>query len=269
MRIFAVSDLHVDFIENARWVANISHRDFTDDLLILAGDVSESLRGLALTFSIVARRFRNVLYVPGNHDLWLTDGVDSGTSVEKFSRICDIANQHGIRMSRYDIGSVSIVPLFGWYDYTFGSPSQELRSQWMDFRHCRWPDQVEAPAVTDAFLRVNDLALPLERSLVISFSHFVPRIDLMPAEVPAKYQRLYPVLGTRKLWLQVQQLGSNIHVYGHSHVNRAVHLEGTTFVNNAFGYPNETRIAKKELRCVYDDTALGVGSIDACGTELS
>ena len=34
--------------------------------------------------------------------------------------------------------------------------------------------------------------------------------------------------------------------------NRKVEIDGVTYINNAFGYPQETRIAKKELVCVYD-----------------
>jgi hypothetical protein len=40
-------------------------------------------------------------------------------------------------------------------------------------------------------------------------------------------------------------------VYGHSHVNRDVAIDGVTYINNAFGYPRETRITAKALRCVH------------------
>ena len=44
MRIFALSDIHVDFDDNAIWVSSLSAQDFREDLLILAGDVSKSPR---------------------------------------------------------------------------------------------------------------------------------------------------------------------------------------------------------------------------------
>jgi Icc-related predicted phosphoesterase len=44
MRVFTVSDIHVDFDANARWIAGLSTQDYRDDFLILAGDVSASLR---------------------------------------------------------------------------------------------------------------------------------------------------------------------------------------------------------------------------------
>jgi hypothetical protein len=56
------------------------------------------------------------------------------------------------------------------------------------------------------------------------------------------------VLGTTRLCEQVQRLGSMIHVYGHSHVNRDVMLGRTRYVNNALGYPEEHAFTSRQLR---------------------
>ena len=75
MRIFAISDIHVDYEMNARWLAGLSMSEYREDVLILAGDVSDSLRRFDWALSLLTARFRRVLYVPGNHDLWvLRDG---------------------------------------------------------------------------------------------------------------------------------------------------------------------------------------------------
>jgi hypothetical protein len=87
---------------------------------------------------------------------------------------------------------------------------------------------------------------------IISFSHFVPRIDVMPAWIQPWARRLYPVLGTHRLKQQIDRLGSAVHVYGHSHVKRIVRLDGTLHVNNALAYPHETGIASQELACIYE-----------------
>jgi predicted phosphodiesterase len=50
---------------------------------------------------------------------------------------------------------------------------------------------------------------------------------------------------------QIRLLRSDIHVYGHSHVNRRIEIGGITYINNAFGYPSETRIAAKRLLCIH------------------
>ena len=41
MRVFAISDLHVDYKENRRWVQRLSNCDFTDDVVIVAGDITD------------------------------------------------------------------------------------------------------------------------------------------------------------------------------------------------------------------------------------
>jgi len=43
MRLFATSDLHTDYKDNFRWLAGISDRDYRDDALIVAGDISDRL----------------------------------------------------------------------------------------------------------------------------------------------------------------------------------------------------------------------------------
>jgi Icc-related predicted phosphoesterase len=61
-----------------------------------------------------------------------------------------------------------------------------------------------------------------------------------------------PSVGKRSAGDQVERLAPAVHVYGHSHVNQAVQLGETCYVNNAFATPNETRIAVKRLQCIYD-----------------
>jgi hypothetical protein len=46
---------------------------------------------------------------------------------------------------------------------------------------------------------------------------------------------------------QLRQLGSCIHVYGHSHVNRHVIIDEVTYINNAFGYPAEAHFTARRL----------------------
>ena len=144
--------------------------------------------------------------------------------------------------------------------FSFDSSSDYLQERWMDFFVCKWGDafdDLEAfsereSAVTAFFLALNKPHLSLNNKMIISFSHFLPRIDLMPEFIPPIHQRLYPVLGCNELDDQIRQLGSSMHVYGHSHFNRHVELEGVTYINNAFGNPGEERITGKLLKCVYE-----------------
>ena len=140
----------------------------------------------------------------------------------------------------------------GWYDYSFGQPSNELFEMWMDFTACKWPDDLDESGITCYFTSMNEEFLDIKNQSVISFSHFLPRIDLMPSYIPPVKRILYPVLGSILLEQQIRRLGSDIHIYGHSHVNRRISKENTLYINNAYGYPNETRITAKKLLCVFE-----------------
>lgn len=252
MRVFAISDLHVDYEPNAAWVQQLSLTEYQDDVLIVAGDVSDHADRLQACVETLARRFRQVLFVPGNHDLWVRRDGAQLDSFGKFERVQQLVRAAGASTQVFHHGALSIVPLLGWYDGSFGAPSEELRQVWMDFRACRWPEGYEPHHTAQAFTAMNRYRRRSPDEVILSYSHFLPRIDVMPDRIPLDKRYLYPVLGSAALGEQVKALGSAIHVYGHSHVNRRVELDGTLFVNNAFAYPHETRIAAKALVCVYE-----------------
>jgi predicted phosphodiesterase len=252
MRVLAISDLHVDYEENARWLESLPPREYRHDVLILAGDLSDSLTRLEWALSALARRFARVVYTPGNHDLWVRRDPAIDSSLVKLDRIRAAAERCGVWTGPCHIGTLSIVPLYGWYDYSFGEPDSELRQSWMDYGACRWPPDFDEAAITAHFLGLNGPALATQNDTIISCSHFLPRIDVMPSYIPRSKRYFYPVLGTSRLDEQIRGLGSAIHVYGHSHVNQHITIEGVTYINNAFGYPSESNIAAKRLISIHE-----------------
>jgi Icc-related predicted phosphoesterase len=156
--------------------------------------------------------------------------------------------------------NLTIVPLFSWYDFSFGPCSDYLKDRWMDFYKCRWGrpyDDLKAfsereKAIADYFHALNEPHLKIKNKKIISFSHFMPRIDVMPEHIPTVHQKVYPVLGSWALDKQIRTLGSVLHIYGHSHVNRHELIEGVTYVNNAYGNPGEESIASKQLKCLME-----------------
>ena len=251
-RIFATSDIHLDYDANLKWLSQLSMADYTDDVLLLAGDVSDRMAVLEQCFKDLEKRFAKVLYVPGNHDLWVVRQKNVRHSLDKFQWVRKLAADNGVSTEAFHAPGVSIVPLLGWYDDSFGVPSAELREVWADYRACRWPDGLEPRDLAAYFTAENDLTAPAPGQSIISFSHFMPRIDLMPDYIPPQHRLVYPVLGSTLIERQVRQLGSQLHVYGHSHVNRHVEREGVTYINNALAYPSETRISARALKCVFE-----------------
>ncbi|CAA6808310.1 MAG: Metallophosphoesterase [uncultured Aureispira sp.] len=234
----------------------LSELEYQEDILILAGDIIPNMQKAAALLEALSRKFFKVLFVPGNHDVWLTKG-EAINSLDKFHQLLELAETLGVQTSPFVSPELSIVPIFSWYDYSFGKPSLTIQRAWADFKACKWPMEVDA--LTDYFLALNEPHLHQTSESIISFSHFVPNMDLIPSRVPKIVKALLPVFGSTKIETQLQALGTDMHVYGHSHLNRSVEKNGIWYLNNAFGYPQEAQICRKVLMCVYENGALVKG----------
>lgn len=256
MNIWASSDLHLDYKENWEWWQELSSIDYQEDGLILAGDITHETTQLLRFFEGLLPKFKKVFFVPGNHDLWL-EKHDEGDSLVKFNQLLEQLQTMGVQTTIWSNADVTVVPLYSWYDYTFGRPSTTIQRAWMDFKNCQW--SMELPALTKHFLSLNTLPPKENKRPIVSFSHFMPRADLMPPNPPKVVTALMPVFGSEALGTQIATLGSTLHIYGHSHLNRSVEREGTWFLNNAFGYPHEAHICRKVLLPVYQNGQVVTG----------
>lgn len=266
MKVYVTSDLHIDYPQNLQWLERqLREADYSNDVLIVAGDVSDDLSTLEYALTRMRGCFADLCFVPGNHELWLQPDENFG-SLAKFDRILALCKEIGVHTQPLDLPQLAIVPLFSWYDLSFGEPDRHLLRGWRDFHHCRWEEPFDSPReLSRYFLSLNtqpivgysiDAAPGLNSSgfpkPIISFSHFLPRIDLMPRSIPRRRRVVYPVLGSAGLDQQLRQFMPNLHVYGHSHVNRSVKIDGIHYVNNALAYPRESHIASRQLLCVFD-----------------
>ncbi len=170
MRVFALSDIHVDYDVNAQWIRNLSRADYQDDVLILAGDVTHKLPELAACLDSLVARFEKVLFVPGNHDIWVLGEDRAKTSLQKFAEVAATVAASGASMQPFATGDVLIMPLLGWYDYSFGEPSEDLQQIWMDYSACRWPADFGAAEVATYFASLNPQLAPRDAVKVITFS---------------------------------------------------------------------------------------------------
>jgi len=253
MRVLTVSDLHIDFEANKRWLFNLSRYDYQEDILVLPGDITHIAKLFERALIFLKKRFHEVLFVPGNHDLWIV-GDTSKDSLEKHDLIETICMDTGIATTPVHIDDLSVVPLHSWYDYSFGQPSNELKQIWSDFWHCKWPRGFDEEKITTFFLAKNNDAINIKNKQVISFSHFAPRIDIFPDFIPLKKRILYPALGAARLEQHVRKLKPDIHVFGHTHINMRVEMDDIIYINNAYGYPYEKYITEKKLLCLWEQS---------------
>lgn len=236
MRILAISDLHTDFTKNRLLIEQLSDTVYQKDVLIVAGDIASNVEVIEETLVLLCSKFQHVFFVPGNHELWVGNG--QLTSIDKFLHILKICDTLGVHIGPTRINNVWIVPLFSWYSPDFADDGHEYTAQlaaWTDFYACRWPKGLTN--IAEYFYKLNQPNIQTYEGPVISFSHFVPRPELLP---PGKYlffKALPQVAGSTLIEKQIRQLHSNIHVFGHTHIKRDLVIEGVRYIHNPLSYP--------------------------------
>ncbi|HZQ48666.1 MAG TPA: metallophosphoesterase [Verrucomicrobiae bacterium] len=270
-RIFALSDIHVDYLENMLWTETLSPTDYLNDVLILGGDVSCSLHGLRKALLCLKAKFGKILFVPGNHELWVRR-EECPDSMTKLFRVVNLCKTLAVETRPIKVGGagdgegVWIVPLFSWYRRPEeGSKSLFVTKKGEDLNLNVWGDDyftkwngLNGAAVADIFLQMNEKTLQQRfNAPIISFSHFLPRMELMfysESEVDsASVERgeivmdanpsfnFSRVAGCAGLEEQIRSLGSIIHIYGHQHRNRERHFDGIRYISHCLGYPSERK----------------------------
>ena len=254
--LLAVSDLHVSYAENRRVVDRL-HPTSDDDWLIVAGDVGELFADITGTLGALRTRFRQVIWVPGNHELW--------THAEDPVRLRGVSRYEGLVRACRDIGvltpedeypvwrggggPVVVVPVFQLYDYSFRAPGarnkeESLRRAYQAGVVCTdelllhpdpYPSREEwchARIVrTERRLAALDPALP---TLLVSHWPLVRQ----PTEV-MWYPEFAQWCGTERTADWHRRFRATVAVYGHLHIPRTTHYDGVRFEEVSLGYPRE------------------------------
>lgn len=159
-RVWALSDLHVDYAENMAFLEDLDGRAYGGDALLVAGDVSHRRDLLAAALRLLASKFRRLFFVPGNHDLWVhLEEEGKKDSWAKFASVLATAEAAGAS-SEPTLLQVAgrpllLLPLFSWHDPSLdsrraGDSAAEIAAgeaqlrHWKDHACCRWPSLLPA-----------------------------------------------------------------------------------------------------------------------------
>ena len=249
MRLFATSDLHTDYKENFRWLQQISDSDYRNDALIVAGDISDRFEIIRDTLQLLRSKFKRLLFTPGNHELWVRS--EDYDSIEKLRRVLQLCAELNVATSPVRFKDFWVVPLFSWYDGVFDPALQNertARQAWADFHFCTWP--AAAMPLPDYFLGLNKPHLRSYDAPVITFSHFLPRADLLPPKEYLRIDWLDSVSVCAALDAQIRQLGSTLHVCGHTHTRVDHVIDGVRYVQNAVRYPKERTTPSDPIKLI-------------------
>jgi 3',5'-cyclic AMP phosphodiesterase CpdA len=129
VKLLAVSDLHVASAATRNAIASIPPHP--DDWLILAGDIGETIPHLEWTLRTLRPRFRQLVWVPGNHDLWtLPADPNQARGESRYLQLVEVCRALDVLTPEdpYPVWTadggeaVVVAPLFLLYDYTFRAP---------------------------------------------------------------------------------------------------------------------------------------------------
>jgi len=260
LRLLAISDLHIGHPENRAILADVPPHP--EDWLILAGDVGESLTHLAQTLEVLVPLFAQVLWVPGNHELWTTsEGGQPLGGHAKYDALVAVARAHGALTPEdpYPLwpgvggdrdAPVYICPLFLLYDYSFRPPDLPLEAlrDWAMEGHALCADEAhlspdplpDRPSWCRARLARTEMrlaGLPSGARTVL-INHFPLRRDLLFLH---RVPRLAPWCGTVATEDWHTRFNATVVVGGHQHVPRTDWRDGTRFEEVSLGYPREWR----------------------------
>jgi len=254
MKLYAISDLHLGFEANQRALLEIGSRP--DDWLILAGDVGETTDHLDLAFKILKPRFAQLVWVPGNHELWTLSGsTDATRGRDKYDELVALCRSHGVLTPEdaYPVVSIGgreirIAPLFLLYDYSFRPRDVPLERAlaWAaeDGIECAdemllhpdpYPDRAAwcraRCEMTEQRLKTFRNDLP-----TVLINHFPLREDL--ARLP-RIPRFSIWCGTRRTEDWHIRFNAVVVVSGHLHIRSTSHRDGVRFEEVSLGYPRQ------------------------------
>lgn len=256
--LWAISDLHLSYKSNREALEKLQPRP--NDGLILCGDIGESEEHLRLAFTQAIACFRQVFWVPGNHELYtLPSQKEHGArGVQKYMECVEIAREFGVLTPEDEFtlwkgegGPCLIAPIFTLYDYSFRPAHIKLEDA-LDWareenieatdEHLLHPDphasRIEwcnvllerfEKKLSDAVAAHPDVPLiivghwPLREDLVKLF--LVPRFCLW--------------CGTKKTEDWHKRFNAKVVISGHLHIRRTDWRDDTRFEEVSLGYPRQ------------------------------
>jgi len=270
VRLWSISDVHTDSPENRQWVEDLSTSDYRHDVLICAGDVSDDMDVLEETLRLFVERFGTVLFVPGNHDLWVRQADPHSDSWEKLLALRDLCTRLGVHTGPVrvvgpssvedQVRGIWVCPLYSWHHKGFdeepdlqGWAVPPVERCMVDYSVCKWPGELSMldDGVAEFVDKLNDemeSTLSQMRSAssasqaeepLVTFSHFLPEPELLLEKRFLAIPPLPKASGSLFLQRRVRRLKPHLHVFGHTHFGWDMEVRGVRYVQGALCYPRE------------------------------
>lgn len=273
MRLCLTSDLHVEHHPDVVPLVIERARALRPDVLIVAGDVSSKLETIEAALAAMRAAAPRVLFVPGNHDLWMLPGSPSSRAryEEAIPAACARAGVDAVGNEPVAIDGVVFCGVTGWYDYslrnralddTFTRADYQRgawgRLRWNDTLRVSWPGddgaELDAPAICDQQVRLLERQLDdagAHPTVVVThhlaFAGLVTSYASIPNAPPGgekPWDFINGFMGSERLG-EAMARAANVRagVCGHTHFKKRVDVDGRggrfTVESSPVGYPRE------------------------------
>jgi len=258
LKLWALGDLHLANRVNRQALTEMP--SYPEDWLILAGDMGETEAHLRFALDVLRSRFRQLIWVPGNHDLWtLSSDVSGLRGVAKYQRLVEVCRSYGVRTPEdpfirfprpgEDGRHYLLAPLFLLYDYSF-RPAHELEEEaltWAAESGIMCSDEIllhaephsSRAAWCDARLKVSEDRLVRAAATgdrLVLINHWPLRQDLLFLR---RIPRFSLWCGTTRTEDWHTRFNAAAVVYGHLHMKGTHFRDGVRFEEVSLGYPRD------------------------------
>lgn len=260
MKAFIISDLHTDHINGSRTSEDkilkyLEPKLCPADVLIVAGDISDSARVFSRTINALCKLYPKVVYCLGNHD-YTVHSVNNETSYQKAARaVSGITNPNAIHLNgqSFNISNNSkIGGSMGAYDFSYSEKyfglsfdaMLALWPSWYDGTHWNLGDKTYKDFLNDESLKIDNLIHKDACNIMVT--HIGPKAWDIPNKFHNKYTGYFYFDGQR--YLDAMPSGSTW-IFGHTHDQKILDLGNVRLLCNPLGYPGEIRytIPKEEF----------------------
>ncbi|MBF0118095.1 MAG: metallophosphoesterase [Desulfobacterales bacterium] len=265
MKLYAISDLHVDYKANLDKLKLLPH--FPKDWLIIAGDTCTSFSDLRSVLEILNSRFAKTLWVPGNHDLWSGISGIQEKGINKYQKLVEICHEFGTLtpedpyvLWQGDGEQHYLVPLFLLYDYSFRPVyiTEHMAVDWAKAAGIICTDEYYLdPIPYSSKIEWCYSRLEYSEKRLKKLPENIPKILINHFPLREDLIRLFRIpkfsiwCGTKKTEEWHLKFGASVVVHGHLHMRATDYRHGVRFEEVSLGYPqhwNQNNGIEKYLR---------------------
>jgi putative phosphoesterase len=274
IKVFAFSDIHIDMNKSEFFDFEGKSFSFVQyflhyinsipdlDVIICAGDVSPNVNELSDFLNLISNNVdcKNLLFVPGNHDIWEFDKKESEKDCKtKYN----LKIPEGLKNSGFNylpnnpriIDDVAFIGNIGWYDYSFKNPKWEdvLKKRkidysfkvlpetgmWMDAEYANWgmSDKAVVEYLLERFSKDYKKVESIPTKCAVF--HHIPFQQGVFYKDDITWDFFSAFMGSDKFGQKILEYGIKYVFYGHTHFPHKYKVTNCHVFCPAIGYRNE------------------------------